>query len=72
MRNSSRLDPATSVISDELDLLDSFEGEAFDRFEQQMDEALELLVGRWIDLAAPAARISSRPTCLFGKIAARR
>jgi hypothetical protein len=66
MRSYEQFDLAPSGLLDQPDLGNPLEGESFDRFEQQMDEALELLVARWIGLAAPASQTLARPSCLFG------
>jgi hypothetical protein len=72
MRSGNEFDLAPSATLDLIDLGNPLEGEAFDRFEQQMDEALEQLVARWIALAAPASQAPARPSCLFGGSADRR
>lgn len=66
MRTIDPSNLAPSTLLDPLDSGDPLEGEAFDRFDERMDEALERLEARWLGLAAPAARATVRTSCLFG------
>ena len=59
MRNKT-LKPVKPLTPDHGDLPFAFEEEAFERFAERMDEALEELVARWIDRAAPASLARQR------------
>lgn len=62
---SETLRRVKSVTPDYGDLPFLFEEEAFERFAEQMDAAIEGLVSRWIGGAAPASRFPKRPSSLF-------
>ena len=64
---SKTLQPGTSITPDYEDFSFTFEDEAFDRFADQIDEALDELVARWINRAAPASRACQRSSCTAGR-----
>ncbi|MGO8752289.1 MAG: hypothetical protein ACLQNE_40640 [Thermoguttaceae bacterium] len=66
MRNKT-LRPGAPLTPDHGDLPFAFAEEAFERFTEQMDEALEGLVARWIARAAPASLARQRSSYAAGR-----